>query len=107
MLQDLNDDFLLNLLDRFNILRAVVCDNSGEYDPYYQTMYLIPMWNIVEKIKTFEPYFHKLNIIFPAIELHRHPIELSNHLFSCKMIHIKEEEFIFNGEIVKIEYKYV
>lgn len=48
----------------------------------------------------------KLNIVFPTHEVYRQPINLSTY-FLIGMIHTKEEEFMFNGEKIKIENKYV
>lgn len=108
MLQEISEEFLVNLEDRliFEIeIRTLVYDQS-ENNSWLQPMYLIPMWNIVEKIKAFKPYFHKLNISFPTLDVYRQPIDLST-VFPDALIHIKEEEFIFNGEIIKIKYKYI
>lgn len=108
MLQELSEEFLLNLVDRLDFeieIRTLVYSHS-ENEPWLQPMYLIPMWNIVEKIKAFEPFFHKLNIGFPTFDLCRHPIDLST-VFPDAMIRIKDEEFIFNGEIIRIKYKYI
>lgn len=105
MLQELSEAFLLNLVDRLDFeieIRNIVYEN----ETWLQPMYLIPMWNIVEKIKAFKPYFHKLNIGFPTFDICRHPIDLST-VFPDAMIHIKDEEFIFNGEIIRIKYKYI
>lgn len=108
MLQELSEEFLLNLVDRLDFeieIRAVVYSQS-ENNPWLQPMYLIPMWNIVEKIKAFEPYFHKLNINFPKYDIYRQPIDLST-VFPDAITRIKEEELIFNGEIIRIKYKYI
>ena len=108
MLQELNEEYLLNLLDRlcFELeIRSSVheyCDN----DPWLKPMYIIPMWNIVEKLKKFEPYFDKFNIIFPTFDVYRQSINLET-VFPSNIIHVREEEFIFKGEKIKIEYRYV
>lgn len=91
MLQELNEDYLLNLCYRLDYemeLRTLAYSVDGE-DVWLQPMYLIPMWNI----------------LFPT-HMYRQPIDLST-VFPNHMIHIKEEEIIFKGEIIKIEYKYV
>lgn len=109
IVQELNEEYLLNLLDRLNFeieIRTIVHENRAELDPWVQPMYLIPMWNLVEKIKVFKMYFYELDIDFPFFEVYRHPIDLST-AFPDNMIHIKEEEFIFKGEKIKIEYKYI
>ena len=110
MLQELNDDYLLNLTYRLDFeieLRALAysVDHSDGDDQWLQPMYLIPMWNIVKKIEAFKQYFVEFDIMFPTY-MYRQPIELST-VFPSHMIRSKEEEFVFNGEIIKIEYKYI
>lgn len=108
--QELNEEFLLNLADRLTFeieIRYMVYEGRNEKeDQWFQPMYLIPMWNIVEKIKSFEIYFKELDITFPWEEVYRHPIDLPT-VFPTEMINIKEEEFIFNGEKIKVKYRYV
>lgn len=105
MLQELSENFLSNLVQRLDFeieLRTIVYEN----EPWLQPMYLIPMWNIVEKIKAFKPYFRKLNMDFPTYDVHSQPIDLST-VFPDAIIRVKEEEFIFNAKIIRIKYKYV
>lgn len=109
-LQELHEEYLLNLLDKLELeidIRSIVHDPAAEGgDPWEQPMYLIPMWNIIEKIKSFKSYFDEFNLLFPTEGVYRHPINLST-LFPDNMIHIKEEEFIYKGEKIKIEYNYI
>lgn len=108
MLQELSEEFLLNLVDRLDFeieIRTIVYSHSKN-EPWLQPMYIIPMWNIVEKIKAFEPYFRKLNISFPKYDVYRQPINLST-VFPDAIIRTKEEELVFNGEIIRIKYKYI
>lgn len=110
MLQELNEDYLLNLTYRLDFeieLRALAYSSvhsDGEVI-WIQPMYLIPMWNIVKKIEAFKQYYVEFNIIFPTY-MYRQAIDLST-VFPSHMIHTKVEEFVFKGEIIKIEYKYV
>lgn len=110
MLQKLNQEFLLNLVDRLTFeieIRYMVYEGrSEEEDQWFQPMYLIPYWNIIEKIKKFEEYFDELGIHFPTFDVYRQPIELST-VFPPDMIHTKEEEFIFKDEKIKVEYRYI
>lgn len=69
-------------------------------------MFLIPMWNILEKIKKFTQYFNELNVIFPFEEVYRQPIDFST-LFHADLIHTAEEELIFKGEKIKVSYNYI
>lgn len=108
-LQELNEEFLLNLEERliFEIeLRYMVHSDQAEGDPWIQPMYLVPMWNIVEKIKSFKIYFDRLGVNFPFQEVYRHPIDLAT-IFPTDMIHYKTEELMFNGEKVTVEYRFV
>lgn len=106
--QQLNKEFLLNLVDRlmFEIeIRYMVYEGrSEEEDQWFQPMYLIPYWNIVEKIKEFTPYFDEFDVTFPTEEVYRQPIELST-VFPSSLINEKEEEFIFKGEKIIVKYK--
>lgn len=109
--QELNEEYLSNLLDRWgfeNEIRALVCGYDPEIgeDPWLRPMYLIPMWNIFEKIKSFEQYFKEFDMIFPSGDIYRQPINFST-AFPSHMIHTKEEEFIFKGEKIKVAYNYV
>lgn len=38
--------------------------------------------------------------------MYRQPIDLSS-AFPSNMINVKQEEFIFKGEMIKIEYNYI
>lgn len=109
LLQDLSVDFLDNLLERLDFeigLRYMVHDDSAERNPYYQPMYLIPMWNICEKIKSFKPYFDELDMIFPTLNVYRHPIDLFK-MFPADIIKTKEEDFTYKGQPIKVTYKYI
>lgn len=110
MLQGLNKDYLLNLTYRLDFeieLRTLAysLDQSDGDEEWFQPMYLIPMWNIVKKIEAFKQYFVEFDIMFPTY-MYRHLIDLTA-VFPSHMICNKEEEFVFNGEIIKIEYKYM
>lgn len=109
--QELNEEFLYNLKDRliFEIeIRYMVYDGccKEEEDQWFQLMYLIPYWNIVQKVKEFTPYFEELNVRFPFEEVYRQPIELYT-VFPSSMINVKEEEFIFRGEKIIVKYEYI
>lgn len=111
LVQVLNKEFLLNLCDRLTFeieIRYFVYDGceKKEEDQLYQPMYIFPMWNIVEKIKQFEKYFEEFNLKFPVEDIYKHPFDF-NKIIPQSMIHSKEEEFIFNGEIIKIHYNYL
>lgn len=110
MLQKLNQEFLLNLVDRLTFeieIRYMVYEGrSEEEDQWFQPMYLIPYWNIVEKIKEFTPYFIEFDVTFPLEEVYRQPIELST-VFPSSMINVKEEEFIFKGEKITVKYNHI
>lgn len=110
-LQVLNEEFLLNLCDRLTFeieIRYLVYEECAKTKggQWFQPMYIIPMWNILEKIKQFEKYFEEFNLKFPLHDIYRQPFDFSM-AFPTSMIHIKEEEFIFKDEKIKIEYKYV
>lgn len=107
MLQELNEDYLLNLCYRldFEIELRTLAYSLDDSDAWKQPMYLIPMWNIVEKIEAFKKYFVEFNVMFPT-HMYIQPIDLST-MFPSHMIRRNEEEFAFNGEIIKIEYKYI
>lgn len=107
MLQVLNEDYLLNLCYRldFEIELRTLAHSVENSDSWFQPMYLIPMWNIVTKIEAFKKYFVEFDIEFPR-HMNRQPIDLST-TFPIHTIHSKEEEFVSNGEIIKIEYKYI
>lgn len=110
LVQELNEEYLENLKDRliFEIeIRYMTfgIDAKGE-NQWLQPMYLIPMWNIVEKIKTLKSYFNELDVIFPHEDVYRQPIDLST-VFPNDMIRSKEEEFIYKGGKIKIEYNYI
>lgn len=107
MLQNLNEDYLLNLCYRldFEIELRALAHSVEDSDAWFQPMYLIPMWNIVEKIKAFRQYFIEFDITFPS-HMYRQPIDLST-LFPSESIHIKQEELIFKGERIKVEYNYI
>lgn len=56
MLQKLNEEYLLNLSYRLDFeieLRTLAysVDQSDGGDTWLQPMYLVPMWNIVKKLK--------------------------------------------------------
>lgn len=110
LLQELTEEYLINLTIRLDFeieIRTMVHDpTSAGRDPWMQPMYLIPMWNIIEKIKSFTSYFDKLNVQFPFFEVYRHPIDL-NSAFPDSMISIKEQEFTFMGDKIKVAYKYI
>lgn len=111
MTQELNEEYLSNLLDRWGFemeIRAAFIDESvdDEENPWLRPMYLIPMWNIVTKLQAFEQYFHRFNLIYPKLDILRQPIDFST-AFPDDMIHIKEEEFIFKGEKITVKYKYI
>lgn len=110
MVQELNEEFLLNLLYRLDFemeLRTLAysVDQSEGEDTWLQPMYLIPMWNMVEKLEAFKPYFNEFDVIFPT-HMYRQPIDLST-AFPHDMILIKQEEFIFKSEKIKVEYRYI
>lgn len=109
-LQELNEEYLWLLKDRLDYElshRFMICEScDDEMNPWCQPMYLIPYWNIIQKIIAFTSYFDELNVPFPFEEVYRQPIELST-VFPDSLIHSKEEELIFRGEIIKITYKYV
>lgn len=88
-------------------LRTLAYSTSSppDVDVWNQPMFLIPMWNIVKKIEAFKQYFAVFDVIYPS-HMYRQPIDLST-VFPEHMIHVKEEEFVFKGEIIKIQYKYV
>lgn len=105
--QELSEEFLWNLTYRLTFeieIRYMV--HGGPNDPWEQPMYLIPMWNIVEKIKAFKRYFDEFNVIFPTEDVYRHPIDLSE-VFPPEMIKVKEEEFLYKGEKIIVTYNYV
>lgn len=105
--QELHEEFLLNLCDRlyFEIdIRSMV--HGGREDPWQQPMYLIPIWNLVEKVKSFKRFFDELDVEFPTEEVYRHPIDLST-AFSEDLIRMKEEDFVYKGEHIKVAYKYI
>lgn len=111
LVQEMSQDFLCNLKNRLDFeieIRSFVIDYDSAKggNPWRQPMYLIPMYNIVEKLKSFESYFNKLDVSFPTFEVYRQPFDLST-AFPNNMIHIKEEEFIFKGENIKVEYNYI
>lgn len=109
-LQVLSEEYLLNLLDRFHYefgLRCLVYeDKDDDKNPWFQRMYLVPMWNIIKKIEKFEPYFAEFNLVFSWLDIIRQPVDFSS-LFPRNMIHSAEEEFIFKGQKIRIEYEYV
>lgn len=107
LVQELNKEFLLNLVDRLTFeieIRYMVY--GGHDEEWFQPMYIIPFWNIVEKIKSFKTYFDDLNIIFPTYDVYRQPFELLM-TFPTDMISIKDEEFIYKGEKIKVKYRYI
>lgn len=107
--QELNQEYLENLCERliFEIeIRYLIYDDAEEGNPWLQPMYLIPMWNIVEKLKKFKPYFHELDIKFPTMEVYRQPMDFST-VFPSTMIRSKEEELIFKGEKIRVKYNYI
>lgn len=105
--QELHEEFLLNLEDRLRFeieIRYMVYGGRDEENQWLQPMYLIPMWNIVEKVQCFKSYFDELGVIFPTEYVCRHPLDLPD-LFPDSMTHIVEEEFIFKGEKVVVKYR--
>lgn len=109
MLQELNEEYLLNLLDRLSFemeIRTLVISDDAAGGGWFQPMYLNPMWNIVEKIKAFKPYFDEIGIVFPFESVYRQPINFAT-LFDSSVIQSKQEELIFNGEIVIVQYNYI
>lgn len=109
-LQELNENYLWLLKQRLDFELEIrwmtyeSCDD--DVNPWCQPMYLIPYWNIIQKIIAFTKYFDELNVPLPFEEVYRQPIDLST-AFPDSLIHIKEEEFIYKGEIIKIDYKYI
>lgn len=69
-------------------------------------MYLIPMYNIVEKIKAFTSYFDEFDGIFSTEDVYRHPLNMTD-VIPPEMIKVKEEEFMYKGEIIKVSCNYV
>lgn len=107
--QELNEEYLLILRERLDFeitLRSMSYDQKPEENQCMQPMFLIPMWNILEKIKKFTQYFNELNVIFPFEEVYRQPIDFSS-LFHADLIHTAEEELIFKGEKIKVSYNYI
>lgn len=106
--QELNEEFLINLEHRLNFeieIRYMVYEGrSEEEDQWFQPMYLIPYWNIVQKIIEFTPFFKEFDLKFPTESVYRQPIDLST-VFPSSMISIKEEEFIFKGEKITVKYE--
>lgn len=109
-IQELNEEYLLNLLDRLQFeteLRYLTYDQcENEKNQWCQPMYIIPYWNIVEKIKSFTSYFRELNVTFPFHDIYNQPFDLST-MFPADMIRIKEEELIFKNEKIIVEYSYI
>lgn len=107
--QELNEEYLLILRERLDFeitLRSMSYDQKPEENQWMQPMFLIPMWNILEKIKKFTQYFNELNVIFPFEEVYRQPIDFST-LFHADLIHTAEEELIFKGKKIKVSYNYI
>lgn len=104
-MQEIHEEFLINLEHRLMFEIEIRYMVYGERDnQWLQPMYLIPMWNIIEKITSFKQYFDELNVIYPSADIYRQPQDISN-LFPDSMISIVEEEFIFKGEKVTVKYR--
>lgn len=114
-LQELNVEFLYHLIDRLSFEVQIQTNlHSDEYfgevnwlkHPWYQPMYLVPFFNIVQRIKSLKHYFNEFNVDFPSDHVYGLPWQLL-YAIPNEVEYIKEEELICNGEKVTVHYRQI